>query len=293
MPGRRFDPHTETRLCLVDIPQGRLVVAADEQLMGWPKVEKVATHEACGQPVATGEVLDLCFVPAAALLSFLSDDQTPCCGSVQSSSSAHPGCQSTDARAQNTRRSGRSRARQEIAAIIVRSIVRHRLAHAAQAVALTAMQFVDVRTGGAMEPLMSRHTRSILTRYAPALVPHFDAAHQQTDDIDVSDWSEWVVVPISIIASFALPVLAMLLWRRGRRREAMLPALLFLALLGNAALCSIVSSSNDRYQARLVWLAELAVGLAVQAMARRHDRTETGIHRSRRRAMRSPRSSAS
>ena len=48
-----------------------------------------------------------------------------------------------------------------------------------------------------------------------------------------------------------------------RRREAMLPALLFLALIGNAAICGVVSSSNDRFQARLVWLAELTAGLAV------------------------------
>jgi hypothetical protein len=132
-----------------------------------------------------------------------------------------------------------------------------------RAIAVTAEQFVDVGTGGAMEPLMSGHTRSILTRYAPALVPYFDAARQQTDDIDVTDWSDWVVVPISIIASFALPVLGALLWRRGCRREAMLLAVMFLALISNAAICAVVSSSNDRFQARLVWLAELTAGLAV------------------------------
>jgi hypothetical protein len=35
--------------------------------------------------------------------------------------------------------------------------------------------------------------------------------------------------------------------------------LLFLALIGNAAICGVVSGSNDRFQARLVWLAELTV----------------------------------
>jgi hypothetical protein len=40
-----------------------------------------------------------------------------------------------------------------------------------------------------------------------------------------------------------------------------LPGVLFVALLGNAAICSILVGSNDRYQARLVWLAPLAVGL--------------------------------
>jgi hypothetical protein len=152
-------------------------------------------------------------------------------------------------------------ARHEIATIIARALVRHPLAHVSRAIELTAMQFVDVGTGGAMEPLYSDHTRSMLNRYAPALIPYFGAARQQTDDIDVSDWSDWVVVPVSVVTSFALPVLAMLLWRRTVRREALLPALLFLALLGNAAVCGVGASPNDRYQARLVWLAPLALGL--------------------------------
>ena len=151
--------------------------------------------------------------------------------------------------------------RAEIGSIIARSLVRHPLAHAVRAVELTATQFVDVGTGGAMEPLMGWHTRWILTRDAPALVAPYDAARQQTEDVDLGDWSDFVVVPVSIAASFVLPVLAVLLWRRGRRRDAMLPGVLFVALLGNAAICSILVGSNDRYQARLVWLAPLAVGL--------------------------------
>jgi hypothetical protein len=154
------------------------------------------------------------------------------------------------------------RARAEIAAIIARSLVRHPLAFAARAGVLTAGQFVDVGTGGAIEPLLSGHTRAMLVRYAPALIPAFDAARQQIDDIDVSAWSDWVVVPLSIAASLALPALAVLAWRSGRRRAAMLPALVFVALVGNAAICGIVAGSNDRYQARLVWLAPLAIGLA-------------------------------
>jgi hypothetical protein len=158
---------------------------------------------------------------------------------------------------------------------ILRSI-RHPLAHAVRAVELSATQFVDVGTGGAIEPLMSGHTSWALNRYAPSLVLPFDAAHQQTDDIDLSGWSDWVVVPLSIIASFGLPLIAVLSWWNGRRREAMLPALLFLALLGNATPCGVVSGSNDRYQARLVWLAELAAGLVVQALARRKHTGEVG-----------------
>jgi hypothetical protein len=159
-------------------------------------------------------------------------------------------------------------ARREIAAITARALARHPLAHAARAIALTATQFLDVGTGGEMERPWSGFTREALGRHAPALVPWFDAARQQTHDIDMSNWSDWVVVPVSELASFALPLVAVLLWRRGMRREAMLPALLFLALLGNAAVCGVVAGSNDRYQARLVWLAPLAIGLVAPALVR-------------------------
>ncbi len=60
------------------------------------------------------------------------------------------------------------RARAEIAAIIARSLARHPLAHAARARVLTAGQFVDVGTGGAIEPLMSGRADSWLRCGAPA-----------------------------------------------------------------------------------------------------------------------------
>jgi hypothetical protein len=154
------------------------------------------------------------------------------------------------------------RTQAEIAAIIGRSLARHPLAHAARAGALMVTQLVDVGVGGVIEPLMSGHTRAMLVRYAPALIRGFDTAWQQTDDIDVSEWSDWVVVPLSVTASLALPVFAFLIWRAGPCRAAMLPAMLSIALVGNAAICGVIAGPNDRYQARLAWLAPLAIGLA-------------------------------
>jgi hypothetical protein len=160
------------------------------------------------------------------------------------------------------------RVHREIVAIIERSLARHPLEHLRRAIALTATQLVDVGVGGVIEPLMSAHTRWVLSRNAPSLLPAFDAARQQSGDIDLGGWSDWIVVPVSLAGSFCLPLLAALAWRRGLRRDAMLPAAVFLALLGNAAICGILVGSNDRYQARLVWLAPLAVGLTLWAMAR-------------------------
>jgi hypothetical protein len=161
------------------------------------------------------------------------------------------------------------RARAEIAAIMARSLARHPLPNAERAIELIAGQFVDVGTGAIMEPLTPEVTRPVLARYASALLSAFDGARPQKEDIDLSDWSDWVVEPVSIAASFALPLLAVLLWRAGRCRNAMLPALLFLALVGNAAICGVMVGSNDRYQARLVWLATLAVGLGGWSLGRR------------------------
>jgi hypothetical protein len=151
--------------------------------------------------------------------------------------------------------------RREIAAIVSHMLVRNPLAHAQRALALTAEQFMSLGISDEMERLWSDHTRTMFVRHAPAFVPWFDAARQQRDEIDLGSWSDWAVVPVSLAASFALPLVAVLLWRRGRRRDAMLPGLLFVALVGNAAACGAVAGPNDRYQARLAWLAPLALGL--------------------------------
>src|SRR5262249_26614984 len=146
------------------------------------------------------------------------------------------------------------RVQREASSIIARSLVRHPLEHLERASVLTTRQFFDVGTGGAMEPLLAAHARWVLTLHAPAIGPGFDAARQQTGSIDLGSWSDWIVVPVSIVATFALPGVAAFLWRGGRRREAIWPAMLLLALLGNAAICGVMIGSSDRYQARLVWL---------------------------------------
>jgi len=88
--------------------------------------------------------------------------------------------------------------------------------------------------------------------------------------IDLTSWSDRVVVPVAVTASVALPMLAVFMWRQHCRQEAVLATMLFLLLVGNATICGVISSPNDRYQARLVWLAPLAIGLTIQSwMSRR------------------------
>jgi hypothetical protein len=168
------------------------------------------------------------------------------------------------------------RAQQEMRSIIVRAIIDHPLAQLNQAIVLTTEQFVDIGTSGVMEPLMAAHARWTIQRFTPWLLPGFDQARQQTQQIDLSLWSDWIVIPFGVAASLALPLLAAVLWRRGFRREAMLPALLFVTLMINAAICGVISSPNDRYQARLVWLAPLVIGLALPPLQLRLGRKSAG-----------------
>jgi hypothetical protein len=151
----------------------------------------------------------------------------------------------------------------EMNAIVLSTMLTHPIENIQRAAVLTWEQFFDVGIGGAMEPISSRHLRWTLARYAPRLLPSYDAARQQSQDVDLTLWSDYLVVPVSIASSCLLPGLAVLSWRRGSRCGAALCAMIFLALVVNAAICGIVSSPNDRYQARLVCLAILAVGLSM------------------------------
>jgi hypothetical protein len=157
-----------------------------------------------------------------------------------------------------------SHVRREIASIIMRSLLTYPFEHIERAAALTVEQFFDTGVGGSMEPITSSHLRWTLRRYAPYVLPRYDSARQQAETIDLTFWSDWVVVPVAIAGSFSLPVLTVLSWRRHFRQEALLGTMLFLTLIGNAAICGVISSPNDRYQARLVWLAPLAIGLMVR-----------------------------
>ena len=161
-----------------------------------------------------------------------------------------------------------SRVSNEVTSIIVRSLLKHPFEHIERAATLTVEQFFDTGVGGSMEPVTSPHARFTLMRYAPWALPEHDAAYQQVETIDLTSWSDWVVVPIAVTASVALPLLAVLMWRQHRRPEALLAAMLFLALVGNAAICGVISSPNDRYQARLVWLAPLTIGLTITSWRR-------------------------
>ena len=158
------------------------------------------------------------------------------------------------------------RAKREIASIMARSLRTHPLDHLESALALSVRQLVTLGIGDSMARLRSWHTPWIVEKYAPWLMPPYGTARQQQDEIDLALWSAWIVWPVSIAGFCALPLVALFAWRRGATREALLPGMLFLALLANAAICGVVSGPHGRYQARLAWLAPFACVLALAAV---------------------------
>jgi hypothetical protein len=169
-------------------------------------------------------------------------------------------------------------AKQEIASIIVHSALAHPFEHLTSAIALAAEQLVTVGASDSIDPLKTPHTRWMIELHAPWLLSSYEFARQQQVKFfenrhnpfrrpgyrNLDRWSAWIVSPVSIASTFLLLPTALCLWRRGHRREAMLPAMLLLALVGNAFICGAISGPYNRYQARLAWLAPLAVGLALQ-----------------------------
>ena len=81
----------------------------------------------------------------------------------------------------------------------------------------------------------------------------------------------WVVFPSAIALAAMLP----LLWRRRRARLLGLIVIVVPMLLANAFLTAVLSSSDSRYQARVIWLVPLLAALAaMDLIGQRRSRRE-------------------
>ena len=69
--------------------------------------------------------------------------------------------------------------------------------------------------------------------------------------------------PVAWLATAMLPLLLVLGVRAHRFDRALLAFFLLTALVGNAFICGALSNPHDRYQSRVVWIAVLAVGMAL------------------------------
>jgi hypothetical protein len=158
----------------------------------------------------------------------------------------------------------------EMAKIVVESVIDYPALQIETAAIATATQLIDVRTGEGVLPIIT-HTYRIIERYTPRLAPAMHAARQQKGELSFAAINA-VHYPLALIAMALLPALIWLTWRGALPvATGELAATVTLALLGNAFVCGALANPHNRYGARMVWPAVLAVLLSALSW-RRADR---------------------
>ena len=118
------------------------------------------------------------------------------------------------------------------------------------------------------------HTHWIIETFAPHATPAMKAARQQRGELGFTAINR-LHVPVAWGSMLLLlGVLALAARRREFAGVGELAAVVALAILANAAVCGALSNPNDRYGARMVWLATLVV-LLVPWMRRQRTTSAT------------------
>jgi len=162
----------------------------------------------------------------------------------------------------------------EMRTIVLGSLRDYPVMQLRAALADTAQQLTMVATGeGVLTTIW--HTYSIVERYTPSAVPAMRAARQQHGEIGFG-LINMLHVPVALASMALLPVVAVIgLWSADFADLGSLAGTIMLALLANAAFCSVISHAQDRYGSRLVWIAPLAIGLTGwRAVARARSRSQ-------------------
>jgi hypothetical protein len=150
----------------------------------------------------------------------------------------------------------------EMGHIVAGSLKAYPAWQAEAALKATAEQLVHVATGEGTIGWLP-HTYSIIERYIPSQSKSMRAAHQQHWDINFAAVN-WLHVPVALGSMLVVALMFMRAsWRRKCDDLALLAATVTFALLGNAAICGVISGPHDRYGARLAWVATLTVLLAL------------------------------
>jgi hypothetical protein len=147
--------------------------------------------------------------------------------------------------------------------------------HVATAVRSTARQLVMVGTGdGILHRVWTAYGE--IERHAPDAAPAAHAARQRLNQLDFESWNR-LHVPVAL-ASIALVPLLLLAARLRRDLTDLtwLAATVGLALIANAFVCGVLSGPNDRYGARLVWIATFLLAIAIARLVH-STRPATGI----------------
>ncbi len=147
---------------------------------------------------------------------------------------------------------------EEMAIVVRESLSRYPASQIKAAIAAAAEQLVRVATGYGVHTDIW-HTYWSLERFAPQALPAMKAARQHNGDLGFTAINR-LHLPVAWGSMLLLlGVIALTARRRQYAGIADLAAVVALAILANAAVCGALSNPNDRYGARMVWLATLVL----------------------------------
>jgi hypothetical protein len=155
---------------------------------------------------------------------------------------------------------GFANSQEEDSRIIRDSLIRYPWLHVKAALSDSVQQFFEFKTGDGIES-QEWVLKPGFQRMLPAQLQAYLAARQQNGRISF----RFLNILHVTIGMLSLLGLLMLLYRAGWTRrwdEGLLPALVLLALVGNAIICGTFSNPHDRYQSRLIWVPTLVLLLA-------------------------------
>jgi hypothetical protein len=142
----------------------------------------------------------------------------------------------------------------EMNTIVIESLTQYPWLQIEAAAISTVEQIAKFRTGYGVHTEIW-HTLAIIKELLPGTVPAMQSAHQQKGELDFKIINA-VHVPVAV-ASMALLVALMVggCFRPAPSELSWLAAVVIATILGNAFVCGALSNPNDRYGARMIWLA--------------------------------------
>ena len=153
---------------------------------------------------------------------------------------------------------------EELARLVRATVTAYPAAFVWNSLQFTAAQLVKVATGDGLD---EHHlaTRGVLTEALPHSAQPYTEARQQQGQVTRRLFKalNLIHLPVAWFATAALPLLGVLGLRARRFDRALLAFILLTALVGNAFICGALSNPHDRYQSRVVWIAALAVAMAM------------------------------
>ena len=104
--------------------------------------------------------------------------------------------------------------------------------------------------------------KPVFEQAAPGQLPAYLAARQQREGRFRFTTLNMVHVTVGMLSLLGLIVLLHGLVRERQWQALRFPALVLLALIGNAIVCATFSNPHDRYQSRVIWLPAFVLILA-------------------------------